>query len=192
MNRTAESIAGEKKISGRHSSASAPKSEGEKRQWYAIFTVHQHEQTVAKDLGVREIESFLPTYEETRIWKNRQKKTLTLPLFPSYIFARLRRGDYGRVLGSPSVLRIVGNSSGPIALCDEELDFLRSDRVRSRIRPYKDLVIGQKVRIASGTLDGVEGVLVRQKNGLKFVVSVALINQHAAIEVSASDLESVA
>lgn len=162
---------------------------GEDRQWYAIFTVHQHEKAVAAHLGIREIESFFPAYEEQRIWKNRQKKSITVPLFPAYIFARLSRGDYAAVLGSPSVLRIVGNSKGPIPVSNQEIEFLRSDHVRSKIRPFRDLVVGQKVRIASGAMAGLEGVLVRQKNGLKFVLSVAPINQHAAIEVLATDLE---
>ena len=159
------------------------------RLWFAIFTVHQHERRVVERLRYREIESFVPTYTEKRIWKDRHKKTLILPLFPTYIFAHLRRHDYAPVLESPSVRRIVGDSRGPVALSDEEVEFLRSDRIRARIRPYRGLVVGQKVRVSSGPMTGVEGVLVREAKGLKFVVSVPMINQHAAVHIPAVDLE---
>ena len=38
---------------------------------------------------MREIELFLPTYETVRIWKNRQRIKLTLPLFPTYLFVHI-------------------------------------------------------------------------------------------------------
>jgi len=53
-------------------------------------------------------------------------------------------------------------------------------------------VIGQRVRIASGPLQGLEGTLVRKKSGFRFVMSLELINQNAAIEIAAEELEPVA
>jgi hypothetical protein len=49
--------------------------------------------------------------------------------------------------------------------------------------------VGEKVRIKSGVMQGVQGVLVRKKNSLRFVLTLELINQHAAVEMSADDLE---
>ena len=189
MTRIAEIAGREDEICGDQPSTDTEETE---KRWFAIFTVHQHEQKVVERLRCREIESFVPTYEEKRIWKDRQKKTLILPLFPTYVFARLNRHDYARVYESASVRRIVGNLRGPVALSEKEVEFLRSDRIRSQIRPYKGLVIGKKVRIRSGhPMAGVEGVLVREEKGLKFVVSVPMINQHAAVHVSAADLEAL-
>jgi hypothetical protein len=39
---------------------------------------------------------------------------------------------------------------------------------------------------------GVQGLLVKKGNGLKFVLALELINQYAAIEVQAEDLELIA
>ena len=36
---------------------------------------------------------------------------------------------------------------------------------------------------------GVEGTLIRKNNGSRFVISLELINLHAAIELSAQELE---
>jgi len=38
----------------------------------------------------------------------------------------------------------------------------------------------------------VQGILVRRKNSMRFVLTLQLINQHAAVEVNAEDLEPVA
>jgi len=161
------------------------------RQWFALFTVPQNERSVVRHLELREIESFLPTFETTHVWKNRQRVKVVKPLFPTYVFARLHGTDRSRVLGLSGVLRIVGNARGPIAVPRSEIDFLRSDFCRQRVEPYHELVVGQKVRIKSGSMQGVQGVLVRKKSSLRFVLTLALINQNAAVEVGAEDLEPV-
>ena len=51
--------------------------------------------------------------------------------------------------------------------------------------------LGEKVRVKSGVLQGVQGTLVRRSGGDRFVLSFETINQHAAIQVSAEDLEPV-
>jgi hypothetical protein len=49
--------------------------------------------------------------------------------------------------------------------------------------------LGEKVRIKSGVMRGVEGTLVRKDDSLRFVLTFQLSNQHAAIHVDADDLE---
>ena len=162
------------------------------RNWYAVYTVPQHEKSALKQLDMREIESFLPTYETVRVWKNRQRMKLILPLFPTYLFVHIDSRERAKVLQSPGVLQIVGNSRGCVPLPDSEVEFLRSDFCRQRIEPYRDLVIGEKVRIKSGVMQGLQGTLVRKSNSMRFVLTLELINQHAAIQVAAEDLEPIA
>jgi len=140
---------------------------------------------------MREIESFLPTYETVRLWKNRQRMKIVLPLFPSYLFVHITTMERPRVLQSPGVLQIVGNAREPIALPDPEIEVLRSGSCGLRIEPFRELVIGTKVRIKAGVMQGVEGTLVRKGENMRFVITLKLINQHAAIQVNAEDLELV-
>lgn len=160
------------------------------RYWHAVFTVPQHEKSVVKHLDLREIESFLPVYETVRVWKNRQRMKLTLPLFPTYLFVHINFRERGKVLQSPGVLRIVGNR-GCAYIPDSEVEFLRSGFCRQRIEPYRDLVVGEKVRIKAGVMQGLQGTLVRKNDSMRFVLTVELINQHAAVQVGAEDLEPV-
>lgn len=170
----------------------ASKSGLSERQWFATFTLPQNEKSVLKQLDIRNVESFLPTYDTIRIWKNRQRKKVTLPLFPTYLFVRIHRDERGRVLRCPGVLQIVGNTKEPVPVADAEVDFLRSSVCRHHVEPFRELVVGERVRIKSGVMQGLEGTLVRKNSSLRFVLTIQMINQHAAIEVDADDMEPVA
>jgi len=161
------------------------------RNWYAVFTIPQHEKSVLKHLDLRAIESFLPTYQTVRMWKNRQRMKLVLPLFPTYLFVHIDSAERTKVLQAPGVLQIVGNGRKGIPLQNSEIDFLRAGCCRKQIEPYNDLVIGEKVRIRNGVMQGVQGTLVRKNSSMKFVLTLELINQNAAIEVDADCLEPV-
>lgn len=159
------------------------------RKWYAVFTVPQNEKSVVRHLDLREIDSFLPTYETVRVWKNRQRMKIVLPLFPSYLFVHINSSERSKVLHSPGVLHIVGNGRQYVPLPDREIEFLRSGLFKQQIEPYRDLVIGEKVRIKSGAMQGICGTLVRKGSDMRFVLALELINHHAAVQVSADDLE---
>lgn len=161
------------------------------RNWYAVFTLPQNEKSAAKHLDIRDIETFLPTYETVRVWKNRQRVKTILPLFPTYLFVRINRWERVKVLESPGVLHIVGNGRNDISVADTEVEFLRSGLFGRKVEPYTDLVVGKKVRITAGLMQGVEGILVRKSSSMRFVLTLNLINQHAAVEVDADALQSV-
>jgi transcription antitermination factor NusG len=161
------------------------------RRWYAVFTVPQNEKSVVRHLTLRDVESFLPTYEGIRVWKNRQRIKTDLALFPSYLFVKVDRGERVKVLQAPGVLHIVGNGHQPLPLEEAEIDFLRVAFLDRKVEPYKDLVVGEKVRVKTGVLQGIEGTLVRKNSYLRFILTLNLINQHAAIEVDADTLEAV-
>jgi len=161
------------------------------RNWYAVYTVPRNEKSAVKHLDLRGIESFLPVYETVKLWKNRQRVKVVMPLFPTYLFVHINRQERTRVLDSPGVLQIVGSGNEPVQVLNSEVEFLRSGFCRQRMEPYRDLVVGERVRIRSGLMQGVEGTLVRRGGGMRFVMTVQLINQNAAIQVGAEELERI-
>jgi transcription antitermination factor NusG len=160
-------------------------------QWLAAYTTARHEKTVAGHLALRQIESFLPLYRTVRRWKNGCNMQLELPLFPSYIFVRINPRERVRVLGVPGVLWIVSAGDKPLPLAEAEVEALRSGIHLARCEPHPYLVIGERVRIKTGALSGMEGVLLRKKGVLRVVLSLELIMQSVAVEVDAGDVEAV-
>jgi len=158
-------------------------------RWYAVYTNANHEKRVTQQLEQRSIEHFLPLYESVRRWKDR-RVLLQMPLFPSYVFVRLALCDRLHVLQIPSVVRLVGFNGLPTALPGEEMDILRSGlSPRLRAAPHPFLTVGRRVRIKSGSLQGLEGILLRKKSNWRVVLSVALIHRSIAIDVDSTDLE---
>jgi transcription antitermination factor NusG len=162
------------------------------KSWYAIYTIHHHEVSVLRHLDLRAIESFYPTYEVVRLWKNRQRIRMSVPLFPGYLFARSGDLDYRKVLQCPGVVRLVGNQCGPLPVADSVIELLRTSVAEKRVEPYRELAVGERVRVKSGLMRGVEGVLVRKDNAWRFVLTIESISQHVAIKVEAENLEPVA
>lgn len=160
--------------------------------WYAVFTSPRHEKRVAQYLTQREIEHYLPLYRSPRKWRNGLKVVLDLPLFPGYIFIRISRAARVRVLEVPGVLTIVGGTAGEMApLPEAEVDALRSGLHLRQSEPHPLLTVGQRARIRSGALAGLEGVVVRKKNSLRVVLTMDLIMQSIAVEVDGDELEPV-
>jgi len=158
------------------------------QHWYAAYTCAQHEKRVAAELGMREVEHFLPIYSSVRRWKDR-RVTLDLPLFPGYVFVRLALRDRLRVVQIPSVVRLVGFNGLPTALPDTEMEIMRSGLSRSlRTEPHPFLTVGRRVRIAGGPFAGLEGVLKGKKNSLRVVVSLELIQRSVAVDVDIADV----
>jgi transcription antitermination factor NusG len=157
-------------------------------RWYAAYTSANHEKRVSLQLAMRRIEHFLPMYQSVRRWKDRRVK-LEMPLFPGYLFVRLALQDRLQVLKVPGVANLVSFCGKPAALTDSELELLReslSGGLKAEPHPY--LSVGRKVRLQSGPLSGLSGILVRRKSGARFVVSVDLIQRSVAVELDEADL----
>lgn len=115
---------------------------------------------------------------------------LDLPLFPCYLFAKIDPAERLRVLQVPSVIGLVnGVGREPARLPDELMESLRNGLSTCKAEPYPLLVVGQRSRIKSGILSGLEGVLLRTGNDCKVVLTVDLIMRSVAVEVAAEDLE---
>jgi len=157
--------------------------------WLAAYTTPRHEKMVARHLEAREVEYLLPLYKSIRRWKNGLKVEVEFPLFPNYVFVRTAQRMSARLLEVPGVLSFAGSPRVPAAISDSEIEWLRSELSLRRYAPHPFLVVGSKVRIASGPLTGVSGVLIRTKSGLRVVLSVDLIRQSVAVEVGADEIE---
>lgn len=158
-------------------------------QWFAAYTTPRHEKHVAEMLAERNIETFLPLYRTVRQWKKSSPTTLALPLFPCYLFVRIRRTSRGTVLGLPGVVSIVGSSKEPWPLPQLEIEALRLGAQAGKVEPHPYLKVGDRVRVKAGSMAGVEGILVRRKNEMRFVLTLEAIMRSVSVEVDANDLE---
>ena len=158
--------------------------------WYAVYTCANHEKRVAQQLERRSMECFLPLYQSLRRWQDRRVR-LELPLFPGYVFIRLALCNRLQVLEIPGVVRLVGFSR-PTPLPAKDIEMIRTCLVRHHpIEPHRYVLRGQRVRVLSGPLEGLAGVVVRQRNRTRLVISLELLMRSVAVEVDVSDVLSL-
>lgn len=156
--------------------------------WFAVQVAPRHEKSVAALLSYKGYQHFLPTYRSRRAWSDR-KKTIEVPMFPGYVFCRtMHRAAHGLVLTTPGVVRVVGFSGNPYPIPDDEIDAIRKVVLSSESEPVPYLKVGQRVRISSGSMAGIVGILVQIKNRHRLVMSVDLIMKSIAVDVDVSDV----
>jgi transcription antitermination factor NusG len=163
----------------------------EDMHWWALYTRHQHEKVVADILSAKGFDVFLPLYESIRRWKDRQK-VLSLPLFPCYVFVRggLRRRL--QVVTTPGVHTILNHGERVAIIPEAEIDAIRRTMdARFHMEPHPFIRCGDRVRVIRGSLQGLEGILVRKKNQFRLVLSVDMLAKSVAVEIDAADIESV-
>ena len=160
--------------------------------WFAVYTTCRHEKRIAQHMTQRKIQHYLPLYRADRKWRDGSRVTLELPLFPSYIFVRIRRSERLSILSVPGALSLVGGTGGePVPLPDHAIEVLRAGLREHRIEPHPLLRVGQMVRIHSGAFAGMEGVVVRRKSGCRVVLTLEQIMQSVAVEVDEHNLEPI-
>ena len=96
------------------------------------------------------------------------------------------------MLQVPGVVHLVGSSGTPLALPQADIETIRAALTKGvQAQPHPYLKVGSRVRIRSGPLEGLHGILVRKKGKLRVVVSVDLIMRSISIDVEASEVEPV-
>lgn len=164
----------------------------EPERWYALHTRPRHEKMVVQRLNDRGVETFLPIVSEVHSWSDR-KKRVQMPLFSCYTFAKFvsNRADRLRVLRVDGVLGLVGSGNEGTPIPDEQIDAVRmllSGGCECSVYPF--LKIGQRVRIRSGSLNGLEGILLSRNGNQTLVISVDAIQRSLAVRVEGYQVES--
>jgi transcription antitermination factor NusG len=161
--------------------------------WYALHTRARHEKIVEQRLRERGVETYLPLVTEVHHWSDR-RKAVQLPLFSSYVFARLSptKIDRLRVLAIDGVFRFVGVRGEGTPIPPAQVEAVRAlvdGGLRWASHPF--LKIGQRVRIRSGALDGVEGILIDRAGDSTLVISVDAIQRSLAVRVEGYAVEPI-
>ena len=156
--------------------------------WWVIHTKPHNEKALAWDLKTLGISYYLPmTTKRTRRLDNGKPRKSIICLFPGYIslvdFEKHKKSLFrtGRILNAIGVTdqtRFV-----------HELDQIsRITRNNVDIEVHDDLLIGQRVLIASGPFKGIEGVIDDIATGKRVFLNVEMFGRSVSIKVDPSIL----
>lgn len=156
--------------------------------WFALQVRQRDLSRCETSLASKSYELFSPKTTEVHHWADR-KKRVEVPLFPGYIFCRLNPENRLPVLQIPGVLGIVSSGKALLEVDPKEMEAIRiAVASKAHMEPIPHLVVGNKVRLKSGPLAGLEGVLERIQNQTRLILSVAMLNRSVSVEVQPDDI----
>ena len=163
---------------------------GESRDWYAFRVRSRHEKLVSTSLRGKGFEEFLPLTQSRRKWADRCK-TIEIPLFPGYIFCNAERSEIGGIRCTPGIVDVIRAGSSPVPASRSEIESLR-DATEAELRlqswPYIDPSTTGRVRITSGPLVGLDGMLIEVRGKERLILSVDLLRRSVLVDLPFSSV----
>ncbi len=156
-------------------------------QWWVVHTRSRNEKALAHDLMSKNISYFLPMS-----WKVRRKSRRTirsfLPLFSGYLFFCGQEDQRVELLKTNRVANLI-EVIDQETLVDELVQIAQALRSGAPLTPHKYLKAGQKCRVISGPLIGMEGIVVKAKNAIRLVLQIDMLGQAASVEIDIDLIE---
>jgi transcription antitermination factor NusG len=113
-------------------------------------------------------------------------------LFPGYIFFAGGMDRRLEILSTPGVHMILMAGTVPAVIPNQEIEAIR--RVTSSslsVEPHPFLSEGEMVRVKTGVLAGVQGILLRKKDQFRLILSIQMLGRAAAVEIDAMAVEHI-
>jgi transcriptional antiterminator NusG len=158
-------------------------------QWFALRVKSRYEKVVALAAHNKGFEVFLPLYQIRHESPDRYK-SVQLPLFPGYVFSRFEAVHRFPLLTIPGVLHVVAAGKIPWPIDDAEILTIQNlTQSNLQVEPWPFLEFGQRVRLTSGPVSGIEGFLIRLQSQHRVVLSLPILRQAIAVEIECNWIE---
>lgn len=151
------------------------------RRWWAVYTKSRQEKALARHLTGHGVPFYLPLIPKDNIIRGR-RVTSHVPLFSGYVFLYGSEEERLTTLTTNRISRIL-----PVE--DQQRLFHDLANVHSLIERNAPLAIerrlasGDLVRIRTGSLRGLEGVVVKRHGKTRLLVAVTYLQQGVSVEI---------
>ncbi len=159
---------------------------GEAR-WFVCHTKPRCEKKFAALLTAESIEHYLPLVESVKRY-GKQTKRFTKPLFPGYVFAQVVLENKPRIYQQDLLARVIPVVHERIFLRQmEDVRTIMASGLELTLRPL--IQRGTRVRVTSGPLWGLEGVVDDPANPHGIIVAVDVLQQGLHVRMPLENLE---
>ena len=163
--------------------------DGGDRRWWVRYTKARHEKALARQLMGYEIPFCLPLVDKTSACRGRRIHTL-VPLFPGYVF--LFGSDEERIvsLTTNHISRVL-DVPDPEGLRADLRQVRQLIEAKVPLTPESRLAPGDRVRVRSGPMAGIEGTVLDRRGCVRLVVAINFLQQGASVEIEDFMLEPI-
>lgn len=164
------------------------------KKWHALYVNSRAEKKVSELLNSKGIYAYVPLQKTMRQWSDR-KKMVELPLLNGYVFVKTDPTENDKVLQTRGVVSFV-KVNGAIGVVREvEIERLKQlielgyqIEVNESNKHYNE---GDKVKITSGPLKNVEGVVIENRQGRFIEIMLESIGQSIKVKLPKELLLSI-
>ena len=163
-----------------------------KQYWYAAYTRSRAEKKAFSELQRQGIDAYLPLQKRLKKWSDR-RKWVEEPLLRCYIFVNIDMNDYYRVLNTRGIVSYITFEGRAVPIPDNQIEVLRKIvATEADVEVTADnFTPGDKVKVVSGPMHGLEGELVDFRGNRRVMVRIDHIGQQLLISIPAGFLEVV-
>ena len=161
------------------------------RRWYCLHTKPRQEKATARDLRTQAVSFYLPQVVKEDRTPGGRKIRSVLPLFGGYLFLYGDEAHRLEALKGNRLVRTIEvvDQEGLVRDLRQIHQMLRSGLA---IEPEPAAPVGGRVRIASGPLTGLEGIVVRRGKRDHFVAVVKILGLGATVALEDWQVEVLA
>ncbi len=163
------------------------------KNWYAIFTKPRSEKKVLERMLENDIQAFLPLIKTVRQWSDR-KKTVQLPLIPSYVFINIEERNIFETLSIPGTVNVLRFLGKPAKIKDfeiENLKILSDSNEKFEITNNIRVVSGDNVEVTKGPFMGLIAVCEKTSSSHRVVVKIDSLGSGFSVNIPLSFLRKI-
>lgn len=159
----------------------------EPRTWYVLHVKPRTEKKVVAALAALGVFRYLPLVrKETRV--QRRRIVRQLPVFPGYVFTRLHADERRRILETRQVVRTIEVVEAR-RMIHQLRQIEHATRMPEDLRLVEAFEPGERVKVVSGPLCGLEGQVVRRGKATSLILTVDILGRALEAAVSPADLK---
>ena len=160
-----------------------------RRTWYVLHVKPRTEKKVAEYLAAIRVFRYVPLLK--KVTKAQRRRIVRyLPVFPGYVFTRLYPDERRRVLETRQIVRTI-EVARPRQMIHQLRQIEHASRTPADLRVVQSFEAGERVRVVSGPLRGLEGTVVRRGAATTLVLSVDILGRALEASVAPTDIQKI-
>jgi transcriptional antiterminator RfaH len=156
--------------------------------WQVAYVRSRQEKHLARHLH-GEVPYYVPQWEQVRARSGRRFSSW-LPLFSGYFFFRGTANERRAALRSNVVVHLL-DIPDQERLHEELAQLHRLQQEGGVLEPWPELTSGDEVVVRSGPFEGYRGVIVKEKEKTRLIVSIHALRQSVSVELGRGAVQPV-
>jgi transcriptional antiterminator RfaH len=158
------------------------------RHWWAMYTRSRHEKELMRRLHALNIAFYTPIVERSQRSPSGRIRTAYFALFAGYVFMYGGDDDRYRALTTNCVSRWL-LAPDPVELTQDLRQLHHLIESGTPLTPEARLEPGTRVRVRSGPLAGIAGIITQRQGQTRLHVAVNFLQQGASLVIDDHDVE---